>query len=43
MPSVWQYHDREGDDALSVPLGREQEIPFVYALTGMQGDAWLPS
>lgn len=32
LPSVWQYHDREGDDALSVPLGREQEVPFMYAM-----------
>lgn len=35
LPSVWQYHDREGDDALSVPQWREQEVSFVYALAGM--------
>lgn len=32
LPSVWQYHDREDDDALSIPERREQEIPFMYIL-----------
>lgn len=35
LPSVWQYHDREDDDALSIPERREQKVSFMYALAGM--------
>jgi hypothetical protein len=35
LPPVWQYHDSENDDALSISVGREQEVSFMYALAGM--------
>ncbi len=41
LPAVWQYHDHQDDDALSIPERREQEVSFVYALAGMQGDSWM--
>ncbi len=43
LPSVWQYHDCEDNDALSVSERREQEVPLVYAMAEMPWDPWMPS